>query len=445
VPANASVTGPPLSEQDATEHVHGISFKTGPPGRTGAELEWLVCDAADPAAPVSHHQVQEIVDGLGNPGALPGGGWLTREPGGQVELSTAPASLTDCVAAGRQDMAALRRALSGERIALAGRGLDPLRRPRRVLEMPRYAAMDEYFARSGPWGRLMMCSTASVQVCVDAGTDSRGTAGYRFRWRLLHALSPVLIAMFANSPLCRGRRTGWKSTRQLVWSRIDPCRTQPPGGPEPARDHADPALAWARYALDAEVMCVRRPDGQPWTAPPGLTFRAWLSGAAERPPTRDDLDYHLSTLFPPVRPRGHLELRVIDAQPGEGWIVPTAIVTALLDDPASADAAMAATEPLWNQPCCGRAGAHAVSVAGAAGARQRGTAHCPEADLWRRAARLAVADRLLATAAARCLEAADAGLGRLNAPALRAVVTSFAERYTLRGRCPADDLTEALT
>ena len=51
-------------------------------------------------------------------------------------------------------------------------------------------------------------------------------------------------------------------------------------------------------------------------------------------PTADDLDYHLSTLFPPVRPRGHLELRMIDAQPGDGWIVPLAVSSALLSDAA---------------------------------------------------------------------------------------------------------------
>jgi gamma-glutamylcysteine synthetase len=40
-----------------------------------------------------------------------------------------------------------------------------------------------------------------------------------------------------------------------------------------------------------------------------LTFRAWLPGVPGlRPPTLADLDYHLSTLFPPVRPRGWLEL-----------------------------------------------------------------------------------------------------------------------------------------
>ena len=68
----------------------------------------------------------------------------------------------------------------------------------------------------------MMGSTASVQVCVDAGRACAGTSGFRFRWRLLHAIGPVLVAVFANSPLRAGRPTGWKSTRQAVWARLDP-------------------------------------------------------------------------------------------------------------------------------------------------------------------------------------------------------------------------------
>ena len=82
-------------------------------------------------------------------------------------------------------------------------------------------------------------------------------------------------------------------------------------------------------------MCVREPGSQDWTAPAGVTFRDWLRDGGSgtlRAPTAEDLDYHLSTLFPPVRPRGHMELRMIDAQPGDGWIVPAAVVTALADD-----------------------------------------------------------------------------------------------------------------
>ena len=130
---------------------------------------------------------------------------------------------------------------------------------------------------------------------------------------------------------------------------------------------ADPRAAWIDYALSAEVMCVRRPGDEPWTAPAGLTFRGWLRGGGERPPTLEDLSYHLSTLFPPVRPRGHLEYRVIDAQAGDGWIVPAAVVTALLDDETASQAAMAAAEVLWHRQAPHAAATSATRPVRAAG------------------------------------------------------------------------------
>ena len=275
-PDLAQPTGPadgpgmePLTESDAEEHIHGICFKTGPPRRVGVELEWLVRDDRDPGIRVDQQRVAAALAGLGAPGALPGGGRLTTEPGGQVEISSAPAEgLAPCVDITRRDLAALRHAVLPAGLCLTGEGLDPLRSPHRVLEVPRYAAMEEFFNRAGPWGRLMMCSTASVQVCLDAGVQGTGPASVGWRWRLLHALGPVFVAAFANSPLREGRPTGWKSTRQAIWARLDPCRTRPPQNAVPAgRGHrqtldADPRAAWIDYALSAEVMCVRRPGGR---------------------------------------------------------------------------------------------------------------------------------------------------------------------------------------
>ena len=419
---SARCSGPPLTEDDAEAQVHGIAFKTGPPGRVGVELEWLVCDGRDPALPVDQRRVAAALARLDEPGALPGRGRLTTEPGGQVELSSAPASgLGGCVAAARSDLTAVRQAIAPAGLSLAGHGLDPLRPPRRVLNLPRYVAMEEFFDRSGPWGRVMMCSTASVQVCVDAGQEQGGPSGFRWRWHLLHLLSPVLVASFANSPFQDGRPAGWKSTRQAVWSRLDPSRTRAPADGEPGApdrgtgwpEDTDPRSAWVSYVLDAQVMLLRDPVSRRWTAPSGLTFRDWVRGAIGPPPTADDLTYHMSTLFPPVRPRGHLELRVIDAQPGDGWIVPTAVVSALLDDPVAAQAAMAAVEPLQE----GRPG-----------------------ELLLRAARHGQDDPQLGAASRECFAAADAALGRLCAPGpIRDMVARFADRYVLRGRCPADD------
>jgi len=456
----------PISEADAERLIGAICFKTGPPGTIGAELEWLVRDCSDPSESVPLSRISKVYDALKKPGVLPGAGLLTLEPGGQVELSTAPAKdLSDCIAAASGDLVIMDEAFADAGLVLTGHGIDPLRRPSRILDLPRYAAMEEYFDRDGGWGRLMMCSTASVQVCVDAGMENGGKSGYDFRWRLLHALGPVLVAVFANSPLQRGKPTGWKCTRQLVWSRLDPGRTRSPAGAEPVAQAAaplgtvvlaahvggadDPRERWMRYAMDAGVLCMRRPDGQPWTVPASLTFRDWLRatpGGSARPrapgrsahavppaPTADDLAYHLSTLFPPVRPRGHLELRMIDAQLGDGWIVPVAVVSALIDDPVAADAAMAATEPIWRRP--GRPGSVPLQRTTAAPGNQ--------VSPWLRAARQGLADPELATAARLCFDAAEASLLRSNAPPeVIAAVAAFAERYVRRGRCPADDILD---
>ena len=228
--------------------------------------------------------------------------------------------------------------------------------------------MEAYLDRVGPLGRMMTGASAAVQLNLDAGSESAAIDGYRARWQLAHRLGPVLVAAFANSPLWRGRPTGWRSTRQAVWERLDPSRTRPP---QDVPAQADPRDWWSRF-------------------------------------------------FPPVRARGRLELRMIDAQPGDGWMIPVLLTTALLDDHAAAQAAWSATESLCPA-----------------------SSPFPPQRAWNRAARLGVSAFELAKAALVCFEAADAALTRAGVPApLREAVSTFAERYTARGRSPSDDLLD---
>jgi len=425
------MTGLGLREDEALAHIAGVCFKTGPPRRTGVELEWLVRDHRDPLAPVPMERLRAALAQLGPLDVLPNGGRITLEPGGQVELSSRPAdSPASCLRETAADLAELRGALASAGLLLEGCGLEPYRDPARILDLPRYRAMESYFDGAGRWGRMMMRATASVQVNIDAGEDTdpwtlaaangHGTTSYRFRWALAHRLGPVLVAAFANSPLWHGRPTGWRSARQSVWAHMDPGRTRPPE--HPPGQAADPRSAWARYALDARLLCLRRPEPVPWTAPPDTPLRAWLRGATpERPATLDDAEYHLTTLFPPVRPRGWLELRMIDAQHGDDWMVPLLLVTALLDDPIAARVAYRATEPLT------------------------GGADLPPWTAWLHAARNGPADPDLGAAARTCFSAAAAALIRSGTPEpMRRALTDFAHRYPERGRCPADDQLDAL-
>ena len=80
-----------------------------------------------------------------------------------------------------------------------------------------------------------------------------------------------------------------------------------------------------------------------------VPFADWADGRVllgDRRPTVADLDYHLTTLFPPVRPRRFLEIRYLDSVPDADWPALVYTLTTLLDDPVAAEIATEATEPV---------------------------------------------------------------------------------------------------
>ena len=386
---------------EAVEHVVRAALRSSPPGPVGLELEGHLVDLDAPGRRVPWERIRAVIDALA---PLPGGSSVSLEPGGQVELSGPPASGVAAAVAGiRADRQVLDAALTADRLGLAALGSDPLRRPARVNPAPRYSAMEEHFTAVGcaAAGLAMMTSTASLQVNLDAGPAS----GWGTRVALAHQLGPVLVAVSACSPLLAGRRTGWRSTRQQVWGNLDQARCGPLLGGD------DPAGEWAEYALSAPVMLVRDPDtGSTEPVRTRTTFADWVTGEVPlggRGPTPADLEYHLTTLFPPVRPRGFLEIRYLDAAPEPWWPALAAVTATLLDDPAAADRAAEASAPVAAQ--------------------------------WDRAARLGLADQALHAAARGCLAAAlDAA-----PPVLLPEVAALAALVD-RGHSPGDAVLAAV-
>jgi len=393
-----------LSAAAAEAWIPRTCFKHGPPGRVGVELELLVHDRSHPGRPTDGPAFDPMRRAAGE---VPLASRVTLEPGGQVELSSAPHDhVTAALAEALADLTRLRGVAAGHGADLVGLALDPRVVHRRVLAEPRYAAMEAYLDRWGPAGRVMMRRTASVQVNVEASAGAAGDA--QRRWTLLHAVGPPLVAAFANSPGPRDTPwAGWPCGRMGVWLALDPQRT----GQAPQRPGEPVEQAWARWALDAPLLLVRRPAG-PWT-PPAASFRDWLEGGQDvvpdrPPPDLDDLAYHLTTLFPPVRPRGHLEVRYVDAQPGDWWAVPVAVLWALAADPSAGERATTACAGQWGR--------------------------------WSDAARCGLRDDGLAAAALGVLDAAADTLAAAPATAGCArLVRAYRDHWTARRRCPADD------
>ncbi|MDT5180678.1 MAG: glutamate--cysteine ligase [Mycobacterium sp.] len=390
-----------IGYDDAAARIGGDCLKDGPVGQVGLEIEAHCFDLTDPLRRPSWDELTAVIAQVP---PLPSGSPITVEPGGAVELSGLPAgSVLPAIAAMQADRAVLSEAFAGHGLGLVLLGADPLRPPERVNPGDRYRAMERFFEASGTTdaGAAMMTSTASVQVNLDAGPRD----GWADRVRLAHALGPTMIAIAANSPLLGTEFSGWRSTRQRVWSRLDSARV----GPVLGASGGDPAGDWVRYALKAPVMLVLGPEVVPMTEV--VPFADWADGRAllgGRRPTVADLEYHLTTLFPPVRPRGWLELRMIDALPEEWWPVAVAVATALLDDPDASARAVRATAGVRNE--------------------------------WQAASRDALGHPGLHAAALECFDAARDALSRLPAdPATVAAAARYSERYVERGRCPADD------
>lgn len=389
---------PPLTRRDVVEHLRLVDATPTPgPAKVGLEHEAHTYSLLDPAR---HLHPDEVLAAVSAAGPFELGSTVTIEPGGQVELVTVPTEpWWQSLEALRIDGAHLRDALAVAGIGVISAGTDPFRAPARTLTKPRYDAMEAYFEEWAPAGRLMMSGCASIQINIDNGEATTMSR----RWGLAHAIGPALGAAFACSPSKTNR-----SERLAAWGAIDPTRTKP------ALVSGELADDWPAYVLDARVMLLHEPDGRCAPVDTPITFGEWVaSGIDGRRPTIADLDYHCTTLFPPVRPRGWLELRWLDSLPsGLAETAVAAIVAVLVDEEAGDRAAHA---------CAGVATA------------------------WSDAARLGPARPDVARAAATVLAAAAEAIDRSGAPgALAESVSDAGSRWPSRGRCPADDLEDRL-
>ena len=253
---------------------------------------------------------------------LADGTHISFEPGGQIEISSAPLATASGAIRGTQSLVAIiRAAMHRAAIELIACGIDPRNGIEVVplqLHRDRYARMTRFFDAIGPSGVRMMRQTAAVQINVERGRSPVA------RWTLLNSLAPYIVALFANSRRYAGRRTEYASYRAHLWRTLDPSRTGLPC------DSTDPAARYLAFALDAKAM--RSGDGtRPW-----LTFRDWMRSESV---SDDDWQFHLSTLFPEVRPKEFFEIRSADAIDSDHLAAPVVLVTGIVYDEESASIA----------------------------------------------------------------------------------------------------------
>jgi glutamate--cysteine ligase len=263
-------------------------------------------------------------------------GWVTVEPGGQIEFSGRNrASLAEIERDVRRFLEALAEISRELGVVFAASGFDPLRGAgeQRWYPKRRYAVMRPYFAVDGRRGWDMMCRTGAIQANVDFDSEPDLAA----KFLVGNRLGPVVAAMFANSPLEAGRLSGFKSRRYAAWLETDRDRT----GVSPASLSDDFTIGgFVDYAARVPMLFVRR-EGR-YLDLAGRSFERFLEeGAGGEAPIFQDFADHLTTIFTEARLKQHVELRSADAGGVEALMAALAFWKGITHDAAALAGALA--------------------------------------------------------------------------------------------------------
>ena len=265
--------------------------------------------------------------------AQAGGGSVTLEPAGQLELSGAPLeNIHQTCAEVSGHLKEVQAVAEGLGQSYMGLGYAPLWGLEDAPVMPkgRYRLMNRYMPKQGGRGLEMMYLTATVQVNLDFGSE----ADMVEKLRIALALQPLATALFANSPFKAGRPTGHVSERSLIWLDTDPART----GMLPfAFDDGFGFEQYVDYALDVPMYFIMR-DGD-FIDCLGMNFRDFMDGKLPalpgEKPTEADWEDHLTTVFPEARVKRFIEMRGADSGPWSSLCALPALWVGLLYDAAT--------------------------------------------------------------------------------------------------------------
>jgi glutamate--cysteine ligase len=269
------------------------------------------------------------------------GASITLEPGGQFELSGAPLpTVHHTCAEFTQHYEELHSIAKPMGIAFLAAGFHPFATLDEINWMPkgRYEVMRNYLPTRGERALDMMSRTCTVQANFDYSDEAE--CGRRLKTAL--AVSPILTALFANSPIIEGRANSIASNRSNVWEYVDPDRCGIPPflveEPFSFERYIDWALATPMFFITRRVAGEYR-----YIAHHG-TFGAYMRDGIEHEgvrydPTWADWELHLSTLFPEVRIKPFIEIRGTDSISSRFVCSLPALVKGLLYDDAACEEA----------------------------------------------------------------------------------------------------------
>ncbi|MDO5726029.1 MAG: glutamate-cysteine ligase family protein [Tissierellia bacterium] len=230
---------------------------------------------------------------------------LTTEPGGQFEFSYGPKkTVMELETKYKEFMQILLPMLEKNNYSLLGIGYHPKTKISELKLLPkaRYRAMYNHFSKTGTMGHNMMLGTAALQLSMDFSSEE----DYIKKFRVTNALSNVLSSIFDNAYFFEGGISPIHNIRAKIWENTDGDR----GGV--IRQAFSDDFSYEKYAeyIVNESAMLEVKDGK-YLPTDKKIGDLYIVGET----SKDYLEYLLTLVFPDVRTKRFIEIRMADSIP----------------------------------------------------------------------------------------------------------------------------------
>lgn len=286
----------------------------------GIEIEHFILEQETLKA-VSYYQKQGIEDILKE---LKKSGWepiyekeylvglnkkeaaISLEPGGQIELSIAPREkITDIEKIYFSFLKEIIPILEARNKVLYTIGYQPVSSINDIPILPksRYKYMFKYFNDKGKYAHNMMKGTGSLHINIDFYSEK----DYIKKNRIANFLSPFIYAIFDNSPFFEGNICQNPSFRALIWDNCDSDRCGLINNLFKSNfDYQN----YAEYVLNTPLIISKNEDKLKFTD--DKLFKEVFDPCNY---SKNNIKHGLSMVFPDVRTKKYLEIRMSDSIP----------------------------------------------------------------------------------------------------------------------------------
>ena len=251
---------------------------------------------------------KEIKEGKNIIGLSQNGKNISLEPGNQIELAgTKLKNIHEMCSESFVFLDQMKKTCNDLNLKMISVGFDPITKIENVPKNPkqRYKIMTIEMPKQGKLSLNMMYQTCGTQINLDYISEH----DFKMKFKLASFLTPVSVALFANSPIKAMKLSNFLSYRSKIWQ-----NTSRGGLPEIFLEDMD-FEKYVDMSLNMPLLFILQ--NSKYINTEGKTFKDFINGNIKeienKKPTLKDFEIHLATIFTEVRLKQYIEIRSLDA------------------------------------------------------------------------------------------------------------------------------------